>query len=340
MKHRNVSLFVPHLGCPHTCVFCNQRVISGVSKPLTPAEIIAACETAKKTPYARENSEIAFFGGSFTAIDRETQKMCLETAAPYLKEDFAGIRISTRPDAIDEAELAFLKSYGVTSIELGAQSMVREVLDLNERGHTPEDTEKASRLIRAYGFSLGLQMMTGLYGSDDEKDKYTAQEFIRLSPDTVRIYPTVVLEHTVLGEKLKRGEYIPPTLDSGIDLCAFLLKRFTENHIRVIRLGLHSGGNVDEGFLGGVYHPAFRELVEARLYRDEIEEKLFSLPPGHYIINIKKGEMSKAVGHERSNVLYFEEKGYFLKFRERGEERLSVSCQRTAKTTERNTLCT
>lgn len=316
MKHVNVSLFVPHLGCPNSCIFCNQKTISGKTEPLKCEDIVNAVEIAKQGVYDKENSEIAFFGGSFTAIDRNEMVSFLETAKPFVGTDFNGIRISTRPDCIDEEILSLLKKYGVTAIELGAQSMCDDVLQKNERGHRSEQTEKASELIKQFGFSLGLQMMTGLYGSNRQKDVYTAQKFVQLKPDTVRIYPTVVLENTVLCDYYKKGIYIPPTLEEAVDLCSELLKLFYDNSIRVIRLGLHSGGNVEEGFVAGVYHPAFRELCEGEIYKRIIEEKLSSLPEGEYNLAVKKGEVSKAVGQKKCNTRYFAEKGKILRFTE------------------------
>lgn len=316
MKHVNVSLFVPHLGCPNSCIFCNQKTISGKTEPLKCEDIVNAVEIAKQGVYDKENSEIAFFGGSFTAIDRNEMVSFLETAKPFVGTDFNGIRISTRPDCIDEEILTLLKKYGVTAIELGAQSMCDDVLQKNERGHRAAQTEKASELIKQFGFSLGLQMMTGLYGSNRQKDIYTAQKFVQLKPDTVRIYPTVVLENTVLCDYYKKGIYIPPTLEEAVDLCSELLKLFYDNSIRVIRLGLHSGGNVEEGFVAGVYHPAFRELCEGEIYKRIIEEKLSSLPDGEYTLAVKKGEVSKAVGQKKCNTRYFAEKGKILRFAE------------------------
>lgn len=309
----NVSLFVPHLGCPNSCIFCNQKTISGKTEPLKNEDIIKAAEIAKDCEHDTENSEIAFFGGSFTAIERDKMLSYLETAKPYIGTYFKGIRISTRPDCIDEEILTLLKKYGVTAIELGAQSMCEDVLRLNERGHTPEDTERSSALIKEYGFSLGLQMMTGLYGSDEEKDIYTARQFIRLKPDTVRIYPTVVLENTKLCTLYKNGLYTPPSLESSISLCSELLMMFYKNSVKVIRLGLHSGGNVEEGFIAGVYHPAFRELCESEIYKKIIEEKLSSLPEGNYTLRVRSSEISKAVGQKRSNIAYFGEKGKHIK---------------------------
>lgn len=313
MKHINVSLFVPHLGCPNSCIFCNQKTISGKCGGLKTQDIINACEIAKNGDYEINNSEIAFFGGSFTAIERETMIRFLETAKPYVGTYFSGIRISTRPDSIDREILGILKNYGVTAIELGAQSMDENVLRLNERGHTPEDTVRASALIKEYGFSLGLQMMTGLYGSDNEKDIKTAEEFISLRPDTVRIYPTVVLADTKLEKLYNEGKYSPPSLSEAVSLSARLLMMFYEENIKVIRLGLHSGGNVEEGFVAGAYHPALRELAESEIYKNKIEELLRDLPRGEYEIAVGKTEISKAIGQKRSNKSYFEEKGKILK---------------------------
>lgn len=313
MKHINVSLFVPHLGCPNSCIFCNQKTISGKCGGLKTQDIINACEIAKNGDYEINNSEIAFFGGSFTAIERETMIRFLETAKPYVGTYFSGIRISTRPDSIDREILGILKSYGVTAIELGAQSMDENVLRLNERGHTPEDTLRASALIKEYGFSLGLQMMTGLYGSDNEKDIKTAEGFISLRPHTVRIYPTVVLADTKLEKLYNEGKYSPPSLSEAVSLSARLLMMFYEENIKVIRLGLHSGGNVEEGFVAGAYHPALRELAESEIYKNKIEELLRDLPRGEYEIAVGKTEISKAIGQKRSNKSYFEEKGKILK---------------------------
>ena len=331
MKHVNVALFVPHFGCPHTCAFCNQRAISGQSEPLTREAIVAACETARACPHDVANSEIAFFGGSFTAIDRNEMIRCLETVKPYVGRFFSGVRISTRPDCIDEEVLSVLKDYGVTAVELGAQSMDDAVLALNERGHTAEDTETAARLIKDLGFSLGLQMMTGLYGSDDAKDRATAERFVKLSPDTARIYPTVVLEHTKLAELWRQGKYEPPTLELSVALCAGLLRLFRDNGIRVIRLGLHSGGNVAEGYLAGAYHPAFGELCESRVYRDLLEERLCGLPPGGYTVFVDLRAVSQMTGQKKSNLSYFREKGYAITVKpDDAMERYEIKLQRDA----------
>jgi len=309
MKHSNISLFVPHAGCPNQCSFCNQKTISGSVKELTKEEVRSTLLEAKKSNLSSQNTEIAFFGGSFTAIEREYMISLLEEAKLFLDDGtFSGIRISTRPDAIDREVLSILKEYGVTAIELGAQSTNDEVLLFNRRGHTKEDIINASLLIKEYGFSLGLQMMTGLYKSTDERDIETARDIISLSPDTVRIYPTIVLENTHLAELLKSGEYISPTLEATVSLCAKLLEMFNENNIKVIRLGLHSGGNVDEGYLSGPYHPAFGELCESEIYLKNIRKKLFEIYKNennseikNVTIYVNEKEISKATGQKGKN---------------------------------------
>ncbi len=313
-KHINVALFVPHLGCPHQCSFCNQKSISGFAKQIDSGDVEKAVDTALESSDCKK-AEIAFFGGSFTAIDREYMVSLLEAAQKYIKNgSLYGIRISTRPDCISREILDILKKYAVTSIELGCQSMDDEVLRLNNRGHTAMDVVKASALIREYGFELGHQMMTGLYGSNPEKDIMTARKLIALRPDTVRIYPTVVLENTELCEKYKNGAYAPQSLDDAVTLCSRLLMMFGEAGIPVIRLGLHSGGNVEEGFVAGVYHPAFRELCESRIYLDRIKAALVDCPKGEAEITVSSRYISQALGQKKGNLKELEKLGYKCRF--------------------------
>lgn len=309
-KHINIALFVPHLGCPHQCSFCNQKSISGCVKQITPDDVVYAVEIALKKSDCSKG-EIAFFGGSFTAIDRELMVGLLEKASEYVKSGkVGGIRISTRPDCIDTEVLEILKLYGVTAIELGCQSMDDDVLRLNNRGHDSKAVVKASALIKKYGFELGHQMMTGLFSSTPEKDIETAKRLIELKPDTVRIYPTVVLENTELCEKYKKNEYKPQELDEAVELCSKLLHMFNEANIPVIRLGLHSGGNVEEGFVAGVYHPAFRELCESRIYLNNMLALLEGVPKGDIEITVSSRFISQALGQKRCNTDKLNELGY------------------------------
>ena len=318
MKHINVALFVPDEGCPHRCSFCNQKTISGKTKRLEINDIDSAVETALRSADCNKG-EIAFFGGSFTAIDRDYMISLLKRAKMYIDNGlFAGIRISTRPDCISEEILDVLKLYGVTSIELGCQSMDDEVLRLNNRGHSAEDVVKAAGLIKAYGFEFGVQMMTGLYGDTDETAVETAKKLIALSPDTARIYPTVVLENTELERLYKSGEYKPQTVEEAAEICSELLMMFHENNIRVIRVGLHSGGNVEEGFVAGAYHPAFREICESRIYLKKVlaEIKRQGTPKGDLTVTVGTSFVSTMSGQKKSNSQKLREMGYILKIKQ------------------------
>lgn len=316
MKHITVGLFVPHKGCPHQCSFCNQKSISGQLKELTPNDVHSAVSKAMENPNLK-NAEIAFFGGSFTAIERDYMLSLLQAAAGYIDgEKFKGIRISTRPDCIDGEICALLKKHKVTAVELGAQSMSDDVLRLNRRGHTAREVENAVKMLKAYGFETGLQMMTGLYGSDGNESLETAEKIIALSPDTVRIYPTVVLENTHLAELFEKGEYTPQSVEDAVDVCSRLLMMFHKAQIKVIRVGLHSGGNVEEGFVAGAYHPAFKELCESRIYYNLILDELKNKNITDCTVFVPQGALSQALGQKKQNLILLGEKGYNLSVKE------------------------
>ncbi len=313
MKHSNVALFIPHNGCPHGCSFCNQRDITGQSRQPSAEDVIRAVQTARESLGDNSrNAEIAFFGGSFTAIDRSYMLELLKAAAPFVQSgEFAGIRCSTRPDAIDREVLALLKQYGVTSIELGAQSMSDEVLEANHRGHTAQDVRNAAALIREEGFSLGLQMMTGLYGSSDELDRATAAALAELKPDTMRIYPTVVLQGTELSALYEQGLYSPPSLEEAVRLCAELLQFFEERNIRVIRLGLHDSDSLEQSRLAGAYHPAFRELCEGEImYANALAAmKKSRVVQGAADFFVHPSSVSRFIGQKRKNLIRLSQTG-------------------------------
>lgn len=313
MKHVNVALFVVHKGCPHMCSFCNQRSISGSKKDITADDVHSAAHTAiaSLTESQAAGGEIAFFGGSFTMVEREYMLSLLEAAYEYVEKGiFKGIRISTRPDGIDGEICGILKKYGVTAVELGAQSLDDRVLQLNERGHTAKQVEDACRMLKEYGFEVGLQMMTGLYGSEDCDSLETARKIVDLAPATVRIYPTVVLKGTRLYELMKTGEFIPKGIDETADLCAKLIEMFELAGIKVIRVGLHSGGGVEDGFAGGAYHPALREICESRIYYNRALEALEKQGAGTYILSVNTKEISKMTGQKKENLIKLREKGF------------------------------
>lgn len=308
MKKGNISLFIPHLGCPHKCSFCNQNTITGKQTQPSADDVRAAVETAlRKKNY---DYEIAFFGGSFTAIDREYMLSLLKAAYDYVKDGRVnGIRISTRPDCIDEEVLDILKKYGVTSIELGAQSMDDEVLRANFRGHTAENVENASKLIKSYGFELGLQMMTGLYLDTNEKAIETAKKLIALSPDTIRIYPTVVLKNTYLAKLYDDEIYKPQTVDDAANLCTKIVPMFEKAGIRVIRLGLHSSPELKKNMIAGAFHDSFGEIVKSRYMLN----KILKYPPADYEIVVNSKSVSQLKGQQKRNIYFLMEEGYNIK---------------------------
>lgn len=312
MSHSNISVFIPHKGCPNCCSFCNQRTISSTAEPPGSEKVKKMLEDACPKLQNPSDTEIAFFGGSFTAVERSYMISLLEAAQPFLDEyGLAGIRVSTRPDKIDREVLDILKKYGVTAIELGAQSMRNEILSMNDRGHTAEDVRNASRLIKEYGFELGLQMMTGLYGASPEDDSFTANELIRLKPDTVRIYPTVILGGTRLADLYQSGVYKPIPFDEEAELCADIMQRFEDNGIRVIRLGLHASEEVEGQAVGGYYHPAMREICLGIIFRKKIENALAE--KGRYKIYVAPKAVSMAIGQKKCNTEYFKKLGYDVK---------------------------
>ena len=259
-----------------------------------------------------QNAEIAFFGGSFTAIDLGYMISLLESVQPFI-DKFCGIRLSTRPDYIDDDILVLLKKYNVTTSELGAQSMADEVLTFNQRGHSSDDVRKASELIKSYGFNLGLQMMTGLYKSDFDKDRYTANEFVKLRPDCVRIYPTVVMKNTELEKLYKSKVYIPYTLDESVELCSELMTLFYDNSIDVIRVGLHYSDSLKSGDVAGNYHPAFKELCENRIFLNNFLKQTEGLDSKDVIVTVNPSSVSKFTGQNRKNLIELENSGYRVK---------------------------
>ena len=305
MKHVNIPVFIPHLGCPNDCVFCNQKRISGTSS-FDKNSVNVIIKNALSTVDSNNcETEIAFFGGSFTGIDRDDMLYLLQTAYKYVKHgEVASIRLSTRPDYIDREILRILQEYGVKTIELGLQSMDNRVLSLCKRGHTAEQAVKACNLIKEYGFELIGQMMIGLPGSDLEKELYTADLIARLC-DGARIYPTVVLRETELCEMAKNKCYTPLTLEDAILRTGEILFVFAEARKPVIRIGLQSGDELydPDVVYGGDYHPAIGELAENYVFYKKTEKLLKGKDTEgkNLVIFCPCGCVSKVVGQKKIN---------------------------------------
>ncbi len=300
-----IPIFVPHLGCPNDCVFCNQRKISGSLTAPNGEQVAAAIKQGLLAIPEKSNIQLAFYGGSFTAIPTEKQNELLGAALPFLREgSLSSVRLSTRPDAIDKDTLFRLKEFKVSTIELGAQSMCDEVLALSGRGHTAEQTETAARLIKKHGFKLILQMMTGLPGDTLERTIETANRIIAISPDGVRIYPTVIVENTPLYNMWRAGTYREHTVEEAADWCSQLMHMFQAAEIPIIRLGLNPTEELSAGAAaGGAYHPAFGELVRSRLLLSKARQLLSENEHGkNPVLGVNKAQISPMVGQRRENV--------------------------------------
>lgn len=301
-RRRIVPVFVPHAGCRHQCVFCDQRQISGAEAPVTPEALVRILDEA--LPHSGDGAELAFYGGSFTAIEVETQEALLQAAQPYLADGrLASLRCSTRPDAIDAAVIARLRKYGLTTVELGCQSMDDAVLRASGRGHTAQDCADAIRLLQAEGFTVIAQMMTGLPGSTEASDEATAQKLAALRPDGMRIYPTVVVDHTPLAVLYRRGDYAPQTVDAAAELCARLWERFRDENIAVLRVGLNPSESLNGAVLAGPYHPAFGELVLGRMFLRMARPLLEPLRGSRCVtLCVAPRNISRMVGQKRANL--------------------------------------
>lgn len=304
-RHVNIPVFIPHLGCPNQCVFCNQRAISGVT------EFGADCvreiiDEALATVRGGQESEIAFFGGSFTGIDRSLMISLLDIAKEYIDAGkVSSIRLSTRPDYINLEIIEILKKYGVKTVELGLQSTSPDVLMLTKRGHGFEEEEKACRMIVEAGFELVGQMMIGLPGSDLQKELECAEFIVKSGATGARIYPTVVFYETELCEMAKAGLYEPISLEDAVVRCAAVFEKFYEAGVGVIRIGIHSSENLTsrDSCFGGPNHPALGELVINEFFFGRISKELSKYETKDKTVRIcvAKGALSKAVGQKQKN---------------------------------------
>lgn len=307
MRKINIPIFVPHLGCQHDCVFCNQHRITGAQQQIDAERAQKLMEAAIKTLPAQGAAqvEIAFFGGSFTAIEQGLQESLLAAAQKYVKHGVVdGIRVSTRPDCVDEAVLKRLARYGVTAVELGVQSTDDKVLWRSGRGHAAIDSFQAAERVREAGFELGLQMMLGLPESTWEAECRTAEDIAAMHPASVRIYPTLVLKDSPLYEMMLAGSYEPLSLETAVSRCARLYTFFTARGIAVIRMGLMASEEIapGRGVAAGPFHPAFGELVASYNYLEKIYELLGKYRGEEAVIAVHPREVSKAVGQHRGNL--------------------------------------
>lgn len=303
MKHYNIPVFVPHYGCPFSCVFCNQKEITG---QMSASELIDAEKNINNhlSTITSGDVEIAFFGGSFTAIPEEIMISYLELGYKFILEGkVSGIRISTRPDFINGKILDILKKYKVKTIELGAQSFSDDVLKKSGRGHTAEQTISACKLTKDAGFNLGIQLMTGLPGDTHEHSVNSAIKAVSLNPDCVRIYPTLVISDTMLCKMYENGKYSPQSLDEAVKTVGAMLNIFKSKNIPVIRVGLASVSEMNNrgSIVAGPDHPALRELCEGQAYLNTMLEFIKTHNTNHITVYAPNSEHSKIYGHKSVN---------------------------------------
>ncbi len=315
-QHMTIPIFVPHLGCPHRCLFCNQWSASGAKNVPDRETVARAVDEYRSTAAPGTETELAFFGGSFTAIERGKQTELLSAAHEQKKKGtIRAIRLSTRPDCISAEALDLLCRYEVDTVELGAQSFHDDVLEAAGRGHSAEDTLNAAGMIRSRGMGLVIQLMPGLPRDTAEKSVASARQAADLAPDAVRIYPTVVIRGTGLEKMWQCGEYVPLSLEAAVAWCADQYSLFAAKNIPVIRMGLHPfSPDEASSILAGPYHPAFGFMVKARTKRAILEKSLRDFlrhrhggNPGRLMLHLPHNGIEEYIGHRRENIRYLEQ---------------------------------
>ena len=304
-----IPFFLSHQGCPHRCVYCNQFASGGGrEEPLSPETITRGIEAGLASPKAdgHERIEAAFYGGTFTNLPRQRQARYIEAAAAFLHTGrLTGIRLSTRPDTLEADQVSFLTDHGVSTVEIGAQSMDDRVLILSRRGHTADHTRRASQRVKKAGLRLGLQLLPGLPGENQAGRESTLNQVLELDPDDARIYPLVVLRGTELAVWHERGAYRPLSLAQAVDTCARMVCRFMDLRVQVIRIGLHPDRRLLENTLAGPVHPAFGELVRSRLFYLTMVRAMTRHAPtgGDVVLRVAPRDRSPAAGHGKQNIM-------------------------------------
>lgn len=315
VKHNNIPIFIPELSCPHQCIYCDQKKISGTYNIPSPEDVEKIVEKYLSTiPFGRQVN-IAFFGGTFTGLASEEQEKYLKAAYQFVERgEVKAIRLSTRPDYINHKVLNLLKYYGVETIELGAQSSDNDVLSQSYRGHTREDIIEASKLIKLYGFKLGLQMMIGLPGDNEKKAIQSAKDFVSFGADNARIYPTLVIKGTALEKLYNKGKYNALNLFEAVKIAKEVYSVFVENNVDVIRVGLHPSEELtdEKSLVAGPYHPSFKELIMSETWKEILEDTFLKEAKGKYIINVNHKQLNYVTGYKSSNKNYFLKKGYMF----------------------------
>jgi histone acetyltransferase (RNA polymerase elongator complex component) len=322
-----IPVFIPHEGCPHCCVFCNQRKISGVTEQQVSG---AAVQDTVQTWLARKGTkkrrvQVAFYGGSFTGLPQARQEELLGAVALFVEQGrVQSLRLSTRPDYIDQQGVALLRQYQVSTVELGVQSMNDRVLSLAKRGHSSLDVEQAVPLLKQAGVEVGIQLLLGLPGDTRTTLRRTVEQVIALQPDFIRIYPLLIVENSELADQYSRGEYTPLSLDKAVVLASWMKERFDSAGIRVVRMGLQAGPELESSLLAGPWHPAFGELVASRLMLRQTRKLLAQVPSeGPIQVCINQRDQSVFRGMKSANVKRLQQLGLWQRIQLHTDSSLS-----------------
>ncbi len=327
-RTRIYPVFLPHAGCPFQCVYCNQdRVVSpnpagSSQKELLGRGIEDMRALARQSRLSGMPGELAFYGGTFTSLPEQSLRRILCFALPLIREGiFSGIRFSTRPDSMTSSTCRILDEYPVQTVELGVQSMSREVLEKSLRGYGVDAVLESASTVKRHGWRLGIQMMAGLPGDSRGTFLDSIAQVVRLKPDFVRIYPTLVLSGTALAQWYRGGTYRPLKIEEALDWCAAAHQMLTAASIPVARMGLHGDPELEKpgGILAGPYHPAFGYLVKCRLWRNRVDELLQAVHPldglADLTIRVPARFISEAAGPGRSNIAWWQQKWGIEKIR-------------------------
>ena len=311
-----IPIFIPHRGCPHDCLFCNQQKISGAKREGAEAQVAETIEEWLEYQGDRTEVQVAFFGGSFTCMDKSDQVELLEAVQPFVADGRVGsIRCSTRPDCIHSEVISLLQQYNVTTVELGVQSLDDGVLQKARRGHSAADCEKAFRMLKKGGIEVGIQLMPGLPGDTTHLFLKTVNRVIGLSPDFVRIYPCIVVNDSGLEKLFEDGGFQPLSLEKAVAISGFCYSKFQKAGITVVRMGLQPSTSLAKSVIAGPYHPAFGDLVQSRLWLNRIKKKLMDLKAGEKLeMYLSHRDLSSVIGQQKKNIKRLEELGYKDRF--------------------------
>lgn len=318
-----IPIFIPHSGCPHSCLFCNQIKISGATEsPRTAAEITGTIETWLRRSKPRSRVQVAFYGGSFTCLPEQEQIRLLSPVTPFIKSGAVDtIRLSTRPDCISSAILELLREYGVSVVELGVQSLNDDVLLQNRRGHTAARAKESFKALRDAGFTVGIQLMSGLPGETRRSFLAGVSQVVDWSPDLVRLYPALVVKGAELERQFRDQTFTPQSLHEAVALCARAVELFEQAGVTVARMGLQPSEELDAAYVAGPYHPAFGEYVRSRIWLKHIRARLAKLRDGEFLeIWVSHRDISAVVGLSTMNTQRLDELGFSGKYRIRPQK--------------------